>query len=953
MADGAGGGSRVATTPLGRIGHYELLGELGRGGMGVVFRARDLDLDRVAALKRPGPDAALDPAIVKRFLREARAAARISHPNIVPIYEVFDHEGVPWLAMELVEGQSLRRVLETERALPLDRVLRHGVELASALRAAHHKHILHRDINPSNILITDDGRAMLTDFGLARYLAPPEDDPQAPTRSLDLTQEGKVLGTPGYMAPEQALGRPVDPRSDLFLLGLVLYEMATGVPAFAGMKREDLVDAILHRHPQAPSQVRQALPEELDRIIQRATAKNPLDRYESADALLQDLSSLQQRVVTDAALRDARTEPGRARLRITAVGLLLLVAAIVAGVALGLRVRRPEEAWAPTLRALVTWPGMESEARLSPDGRWVSFLSDRDGASQVWLVNLGGGTPRSFAPQTGAVVSHAWHADSDAMAFLVIREGSVTLRLVPAFGGPLTDSRPLPPRFADAALVSWIGDHVYLEPPRQGLWRLALGSGDLAPLIEGDLEDGFRHEFDVRRDEQAAAWCRKQGSRLSVWTSDLTGGNARRRTPDDVEACEPRWVGDRHLLFSSNRGGQHDLWRLDLESGGLRQVTFSSNVERVEDAAASGGRIVFAEILERGALWITDPVSGRQWRLTADTRDDAWPSVDASESRIVFQRSTPQVLHAVGVYDSEIVLASRRGERLEDEEVAVRDGGGPILSPDGRWIAYVRTSPERLYELWLHSLDGGERRRLAERFAVSAMHAFPVDPVRLNVRWTGAGELLYVEDLHGEVQRIRRVAPGGDPTDVAAGSPGEQIQDLHLSPDERTLAYVRTRDAGGSVVRCLSLASGTTRDSAGYDAGDQGRLVLRGWLDPDHWIALRSTVNEDWSERIEVLRATCGGTVEMVGVVPAGYSGSARVDRRTGTLYLTARDGIGGPHNLHAMRLDDGTVRRVTDNDLPGVTFSGLTLLADGRLVHARHERNHDLWIVEGAMPED
>ena len=283
--------------PGARVGPYEIIRELGRGGMGIVYQARHLHLDREAALKRPILRLARDPEQRVRFLREARAASQVSHAHIVPVYEVLEADGVPWIAMAFVAGRSLRREIDALGPLPLPELLRHGEDLAGALEAAHARKILHRDVNPKNVLLTEDGRALLSDFGLARFLAR-EADQESPTQTRDtpFTGTGRVVGTPGYMSPEQALGRPLDERSDLFSLGIVLYEMAAGQPAFASSPDGGVIDAILHRDP--PTLVRPddgPLPE-LERIIRKALAKRPDERYQSAREMQADVRALRRRV---------------------------------------------------------------------------------------------------------------------------------------------------------------------------------------------------------------------------------------------------------------------------------------------------------------------------------------------------------------------------------------------------------------------------------------------------------------------------------------------------------------------------------------------------------------------------------------------------------------------------------------------------------------------------------
>jgi tetratricopeptide (TPR) repeat protein/predicted Ser/Thr protein kinase len=287
--------SDVTPTPPGAIiGHYEILAELGRGGMGVLYRARDQRLGRVVALKRP-----YAPGVVQRqrFEREARAAAQLAHPHIVPIFEVLEQDGVPWIAMELVEGRSLRSLLDLGEALPLPEILRHAEGLAGALQAAHARGILHRDVNPKNVMITTEGRAVLTDFGLARVNRDSSaDHDSTDTQENDVTRAGSVLGTPGYMSPEQALGRPADPRSDLFCLGAVLYEMCTRTRAFSASDTGSALDAVLNRDPPAVALCRKDCPPELERIVRKLLAKDASDRYQNAGDVSADLRALRRQI---------------------------------------------------------------------------------------------------------------------------------------------------------------------------------------------------------------------------------------------------------------------------------------------------------------------------------------------------------------------------------------------------------------------------------------------------------------------------------------------------------------------------------------------------------------------------------------------------------------------------------------------------------------------------------
>ena len=690
-----------------RLGDYELLELLGAGAMGEVYRARDTRLGREVALKILPRQLTSDPVRVARFQAEARAASALNHPNTVTIYEIGKAAGTWFIAAELIDGVTVRERMKSGRLAP-EEMLAIALQCAGALEAAHLAGIVHRDIKPENIMIRRDGAVKIIDFGLARIVEP------RPEWALDATQTGSVMGTPRYMSPEQARGQKLDARSDIFSLGAVVAEMATGRPAFPGYTTPEVFAALLATEPDLTDAGA------WDPTISKALAKDPAARYQTMAEFASDLRNPAPAAIP--AGRFKRPLAGRLIRRATVAA--TFVAAAGVAVYLSVSHRVPNEG-PLNLLPLTTSGGTKQYTALSPDGQRVAFSWQPVGTAprHIYVKPIGPGEATQLTFSNGDDVTPAWSPDGRQIAFC---------------------------RGAASGDNNFIPHEIYVLPVDGGKerkaaegWRGVSWSPDGKTLAFAQLPNG------------AADPARESGG---IFALSLETGQHRTLTTghrDKVPIFSPngRWVAFVREVSST----ASDIFVVSSDGGTIRQLTSDRRQIRGCTWTADSREVVFGSSRNAagGSLWRV-PVTGGPPRPVSATLHDAFdPSISREGHRLVYREEW---------LDTNLYLIAAKNVRGPapsgfDESIAVvnstREDHSADFSPDGERIAFVSTRSGN-QEIWVARRNGSEAVALTSlrAFRTGSPHWSPDGRRIVFDSWASGTSAIYVVDSAGGVPRM-------------------------------------------------------------------------------------------------------------------------------------------------------------------------------------------------------
>jgi eukaryotic-like serine/threonine-protein kinase len=785
------------------VSHYRVIEKLGGGGMGVVYRAEDTKLRRAVAIKVLPPELTRDEEAKQRFMLEAQAASALDHPNICTIHEIDETpDGQLFLVMAYYAGETLKKKIE-RGPLPLDEALDYAIQIAQGLVKAHGAGIIHRDLKPANALVTSDGLVKIVDFGLAKLVG-----------HSGMTRTGMTLGTLAYMSPEQTLGRPLDARSDIWSLGVLLYEMVAGQIPFRGDHEFAVANAIASRPPAPLTSVRTGVPLELERVVTRALEKAPADRHQTAADLLSELRRIKRASESQYVTAAGPPAPTTRSLLQRPLARWAMAAAIAVPV-IGLIVywaAQPRELTAQVPRLanpiqVASSTAAEILPAWSPDGRMLAYTSNQGGNPDIWIAQVGGGPPiNRTADSNRAEGAARWSPDGRQILFGSAVLGSIVFGgldreppgwfVMPSLAG--TARRIAEPGYQSTA--TWSPDGLEVAYPRRDagtewLEIRSLRDGTTRRVALPGRKGNGRLDTTWSPDGRFVAYIDARNYTLQVsqlWVLRLGDGKAFPLSDGRMSEWSPSWAPDSRILyFSSNRGGLRDLWRQRIAddgspSGAAEQISTGLEMLNVS-VSADGRRVAFDKGQNVGNLWRV-PLLPDRAAVWADAKQ-----LTFDKAYVEFVDLSPDghrlAISSDRTGNPDLWILPAEGGDMQQLTTDPTPDWAPAWSPDGTEIAfYAYRSGNR--EVWVQPLGGGPARQLTRG-----------DVESLTPRWSPNGKwLAFMSRLEGSLDVWVVPAAGGKARPIV-GDPAWTDGNPEWTRDGQSIVFVSNRSGQGRLWR--------------------------------------------------------------------------------------------------------------------------------------------------------
>lgn len=976
----------MPVTPGESFGRYQILSPIGAGGMGEVYLAEDPSLERKVAIKILGEEFNEDTERLGRFVQEARSASALNHPNILTIFEITKDDGTNYIVSEYVEGETVKRLLKHGRP-QLSKALDIGIQTASALSAAHEAGIVHRDIKPANIMVRKDGLVKVVDFGIAKIVQSgfdPEVHGEAPTRALIGTEPGMMIGTPRYMSPEQARGKPVDQRSDIFSLGLVLYELFSGRRAFEGDETMDLVSSILRDEPPPISDSVPNFPADLEKIATKALRKDRSHRYQNIRDLMIDLEDVRddlkfekkQGTKGDATrkqkihLTDADPTMGTGKLTtqmvkerrfsiLHAFGFIALALLLAAGYWFYDSYSHVPEAFSKDFKIeeLASWssaPGeLFSSAKFSPDGRLIAFSSTRSGTKDIWVTQTNSKEAIQITKDDFSNTDPVWSPDGSEIAYFsdkgMSADGSGTrtgvwkisaLGGTPRAVGPITDG--------SSRLRRWTISGKIIYESKGVLYSMDSSNGISEKMA--DFAPGGANVLwaDVSNDEKTVAYVTEDDGVWKILEKDIENGTAAEIVTRDSRITDVSWLPEQETYFFSAAENDVDqVFGIVKGSGQAVQITNSATGNSVAHASPDGKSLIFSSSREDSNLWRASVTGSGESPVVQGISSELWPAVSPDGKTLAFQSIRNLDRGDKLTSGSVAVTATDRTAGAPEPLTITEDGYLPVWSPDGERLA-IRRMTEKSDTLLTINPAGGSEMELASGLWPVGFSVSPYNRVQSSdLSWAPDGSAIaYISEVNGAANLWVVPSGGGAPRAITSfKTGGDSLACPVYSPDGDSIAfYSQSRGGsgeGGKKRKLWTVDVGTGEAKIRFESDKVIRLI--GWTEAgDGLIFAEASAFKSLPPETEVRDVSfTGGEPSLIANLKEAYYYNIFLSPDRKEIAYAARGG--GLDDIWVVGSGGGPARKLTNNNDSETYFSSLAWAPDGSFIYFGKQTRYSL----------
>jgi serine/threonine protein kinase/Tol biopolymer transport system component len=962
----------MSIVPGKNFGHYKIISALGAGGMGEVHLAEDSRLERRVALKILPEQFVLKSDRLIRFVREAKAASALNHPNIITIYEIGESEGVNFIATEFIDGETLRSRLEKGK-MPMSELLSVAVQTADALAAAHAAGIVHRDIKPENIMIRRDGYVKVLDFGLAK-LTEQQDiaaESEAETRQLVQTVPGMILGTVRYMSPEQTRGlATIDARTDIWSLGVVIFEMLAGRPPFTGETSSDLIASILKTEAPYLSKITSECPHELDRIVAKTLRKDREERYQVIKDLALDLKCLRKDLefsseferVTNGSKADQTAEivkqPMIAEKGRRFFGFEILAPALLIVLAIGGfwwfsggTVKQSDAIEIVALKTveIVNWAGAPGEfysvGSFSPDAKMIAFTSTKDGSPNVWIKQTASGEAVQITKDEFKNENPIWSPDGEELAYFSTRGAEAGIWRIPVLGGSPKIIAPLGNR-GSFWLRLWSKNNLIYYESDGNLFAADANTGNTRQITDFDTKPVKPFSIFLSPDERSVAFITKEGKNWSVWTKSLDENAPAKIADAGTEIKNAVWHPDNQRVFySAEIDGTFQIFVTDINTSLPKQLTFGERDSFVLDASKDGTKILYGSAKEESDIWRVNLNDSKESVIISEINSELWANVSPDGKTLVYQ-SIKNLSQGNKMFGATIFTKS-----LQSNDAPVRlveNGFLPVWSPDGRQISFMRLAGEK-YRIEIVKAIGGESKQIAaEGISSPAFSVLPYNRIQTSeFSWSpDSSKLAYVSQQNGQVDVWQVNADGSNNSTLTDNNVSNHFLYCPIwSPDGGRVAFSSKQnvkegkpDYGIWVVDTASKSMKTVIRQNSF-------LRLIGWSASGEELILaapRFSPNIGLQPELRMLRVEIEtGKTSEIAVLKETYLYNIHLspDKKT-IAFVAHRD---GKDDLWTIPASGGEAKKVTANNDARLYFSSLAWSPDNNSIFFGKQSRYSL----------